>query len=596
MKSLFWFPRKTQAYYWFRWCFFLGFYGAISATLLIAAILFYFAQQVPDYRQLADYKPQLITKLYDRHGALLAEYAKQRRVYVPIDEIPLDVKHAYLAAEDMAFYSHGGYDLKGIFRAALVNILTNRKQGASTITQQVAKTFLLTRERTYTRKIKELILSHRIEETFTKDHILELYLNRIYLGNGTYGVSAAAMGYFGKGLEDLTVGQRALLAGLPKAPSRYNPLINPQEARWRRDVILNRMYNEGMITKSQRDEAISRDLELDPRQSINDDVAPHFSEHVRKFLSKTYGSDTLYKGGLSAYTTLDKQLQIYAENAIYKGLRAYDRRHGFRGPVGRMSVLYNWQVRIEEQAKNWRNKSEIGELAVVLEVNDSTQTVRIGLSGSKEGLITLSRLKWARDYLDENTRGPQVKKVSDVLNVQDLILVKSLEHIVDRQKKEPLFDEEGLAYYSLEQIPKVQGALVALDVKTGAIRAMVGGLGDGRGFNRAVQAKRQVGSAIKPIVYSLALERGYTPASIILDAPVVMRQDDSSWKPQNYSTKVYGPSTLRLGLEKSRNLMTIRLARALGIRNITRHADTFGLDLDLSHGLSAALGSSVHSL
>lgn len=591
MKTLFWFPKKGSNYFWLRWLFFLAFYGGVSGVSLVIAVLIYYAGQVPDYRQLAEYRPELITKVYDRHGDLLAEYAKQRRIYVPFDEIPTEVKQTFLAAEDTEFYNHAGFDPVGILRAMYVNVFTGRKQGASTITQQVAKTFLLTRERTYTRKIKELILAHRIEKAFSKEKILELYLNRIYLGSGAYGVAAAALAYYDKDLSELTAGQRAMLAGLPKAPSYYNPIRNPQQARFRRDVILGRMAKENLITEEERVEAVEKDLELNPRKLASGKAAPHFSEHVRRYLEKTYGADRLYEGGLSVFTTLDKSYQSYAEDAVYKGLREYDRRHGYRGPVDRMNLLISWQEKMNEEAKSLKSKIKVGEPAVVLSIMEDK--AEIGLAGNTKGYIPLSRVKWARDYIDADTLGPKVKKVEDVLREGDIVLVKKIDETLDfDEKNEQITHEDGLSFYSLEQEPKIQGALVALDVRTGAVLAMVGGLGEGRGLNRAVQSKRQSGSAIKPFVYSLGLERGYTPSSIILDAPVVMRsEDDNAWKPQNYSEKVYGPSTYRRGLEKSRNLMTIRLARDLGLRNVRDYASKFGLELKKEHGLSAALGS-----
>lgn len=598
MKTLFWFPKKGSSFFWLRLLFVLSFYGGIMGVLAVISILYYYAGQVPDYRQLADYRPELITKVYDRHGDLLAEYARQRRIYVPIDEIPDDVKQTFLAAEDTEFYKHSGFDPIGILRAAYVNIFTSRKQGASTITQQVAKTFLLTRERTYTRKIKELILAYRIEQAFSKDKILELYLNRIYLGSGAYGVAAAALAYYDKSLDELTIGQRAMLAGLPKAPSYYNPIQNPQQARFRRDVILGRMERENLISEVQRQEITETDLELNPRRLASGNDAPHFSEHVRRYLEKSYGADTLYEGGLSVFTTLDKSYQSHAEDAMYKGLREYDRRHGYRGPLARVNLLLNWQQRIDDETKAYKDKSRIGKPAIVLDIDDKNGLAEIGLAGNSKGYIPLQRLKWARDYIDADTKGPKVKKVSDVLREGDIVLVHPVGKTLDyNAEKEKATHADGITFYSLEQTPKIQGALVALDVRTGAVLAMVGGLGGGTGFNRAVQAERQSGSAIKPFVYSLALEEGYTASSIILDAPVVMRSaEDDDWKPQNYSEKVYGPSTFRRGLEQSRNLMTIRLARDLGLQNIRNYTSKFGLQLKKEHGLSAALGSVSVSL
>lgn len=589
----FW-PNKKMSFYKLKALFALGCYGFVSGVIMVIIILYYYSTQVPDYRTLAEYSPSLITKVYDRNGEVLAEYAKQRRVYVPIDEMPQSIINAYLAAEDDQFYQHSGFDIVGIFRAAINNVVSSSRQGASTITQQVAKNFFLSSERTYTRKIKELILSYRIEKGFSKDKILELYLNQIYLGNGSYGVAAAAMAYYGKNLSELTHAQTAMIAGLPKAPSRYNPISNERVARYRRDVVLTRMAAEGFITEEERVAAVAEDLDLNPTSLKYGQDAPHFSEHVRRFILETYGESELYSAGFSVHTTLDKKMQSYAEESVYKALRDYDRRHGYRGAIGRMNLLINWQGRIDKEAKNWRSKSKIGLPAVVLGVDDINGIANIGLPNNVRGIIEFSALEWARKYIDADTLDKRVKSVSDVLSVNDIIFVKEMSKIYNPGSKANL--SEG--YYSLEQIPVAQGSFVALDPKTGAILAMVGGLDDGTGFNRAVQSKRQIGSSLKPIVYALALEKGYTPSSIILDAPVVLRHGelDKAWKPRNYSEKVYGESTLRRGLEKSRNLMTIRLSRDLGIGNIIRYIRKYGITADMDRNLSTALGSSSISL
>lgn len=570
---------------WLKAMFILGFAGGVCGVIAVSGVLFYFSKQVPDYRTLAEYKPALVTKIYANDGTILAEYAKERRIYTPISEIPKEIIDAYLAAEDWNFYHHPGFDIKGILRAALTNIFTGKRQGASTITQQVAKNFLLSSEQKYTRKIKELILSYRMENAFTKDQILELYLNQIYLGNGTYGVTAASLGYFGKPLKDLSIEQRALLAGLPKAPSAYNPLHYPRIARLRRDVIIGRMEAEGVITPQQAREAIASDIELNPTPLKAPEIAPHFSEYIRRHLQSEYGTDALYTSGLAVHTTLDTTLQKYAENAIINGLREYDRRHGYRGPIGRLSFLFKWQNRIDEEYRNKQHLRKLGIPAAVLSINEEEQSAEIGLPGGGKGFIPLEQAEWARSHINNQERGPRVKHVSDIMKKGDIIFVKPLRDITTTTVSDDI--------YSLEQIPAVQGALVALNSQTGAIKAMVGGIGSGEGFNRAVQGKRQVGSAIKPFVYTLALEQGYTPASTILDAPIVLRQNemDKAWKPHNYSEKIYGASTLRRGLEKSRNLMTIRLARKIGIDNIINFNRRFGIVEPMERDLSTALGS-----
>jgi penicillin-binding protein 1A len=580
--------------FWLKWSFIGGLCSALFGALLIVLVLVYFAGQVPDLGSLEDYQPKQVTKIYARDGALITEYARQRRQYVSYDEIPESIIQAFLASEDSSFFTHSGFDLKAIIRAALTNIFTNRLQGASTITQQVAKTFLLSSERTYTRKIKELILASRIENHFEKEEILTLYLNQIYMGQGAYGIAAAADTYYSKALDELSIGQLALLAGLPKAPSGYNPLRHPKAARLRRDVVLKRMEAEGFITPAQANEAIAKDLELNHRPLANGASAPHFSEHVRRLIVEEHGEKALYHKGLQVFTTLDAKMQSAADAAVYRGLRAYDRRHGYRGPIGRINLINNWQNRIKETAKNWPHK-KFGEPAAVLEITKTTATV--GLANNRTVTIPLDLVKWARKYVDDIERGPRIKAVTDVLAVGDIVVVRPLTELADYREggfKKLRTREDRADLYSLEQIPTVQAALVAIDTKTGAVRALVGGHDAGTGFNRVTQAKRQPGSAFKPLVYALALMRGQTPASIVLDAPVVLpRGETGTWKPQNYSTVIYGPSPLRRGLEKSRNLMTIRLAQKVGIRNIVGHAQTYGITSELAPNLSTALGSSA---
>ncbi len=581
---------SPKTYFWVKLFAWLTVTGLIVGGVLVAGVYLYFSKDLPDFRTLADYQPALITRIYDKDGHILAEYAKERRIYTPISDVPEGVIHAFLAAEDTGFFEHGGYDPKAILRAMLVNFFTDRKQGASTITQQVAKTFLLSSERTYTRKVKELILSRRIEKAFTKNEILELYLNQIYLGNGAYGITSAARAYFSKTLEDLTIEEKAMLAGLPKAPSRYNPAQNPQRAKARRDTIIRRMATEGFISALEADDAIAAPIQLN-KAKVGSDIAPHFSEHIRRILLEQYGEKELYKGGLSVYTTLDSRMQEAAEAAVYRGVRTYDRRHGWRGALSKWVTVLGWQEKIKKESKIYKGYRRIGEIAIVLMVDDTKGEAKIGLKDRKEGVVPYRAVTWARAYIDVDSRGRKPRKISDVLSVGDLIMVKPLSQVSEEKNIMPNM-------YSLEQIPKVQAALISLDAKTGAVRAMVGGFGDfGHGFNRVIQGKRQVGSSFKPIVYSAALTKGMNPATTILDAPLVFRSGEKSWKPHNYSSKVFGPSTLRRGLEKSRNLMTIRLAREVGMRNIADMAYAFGLHQKINiTDLTVALGSNTYSL
>lgn len=565
----------------------LGLAGGLAGFALVVGVIIYFAQQVPDFRSIAEYQPPQVTKIYTNDGALLAEYAKERRIYVPIEEIPTEVIQAYIAAEDSHFYSHGGFDIKGIFRAALTNLLTSRRQGASTITQQLVKGLLLSNERTYTRKIKELILAHRIEKFLTKQEILELYLNQIYLGSGAYGVAAAALTYFNKPLKELTIGERAMLAGLPKAPSAYNPLRKPQAARFRRDVVLGRMKAEGFITADEFTQEKNKDLGLNPRTKKYGQDAPYFSEHVRRLIQEEYGEERLYKGGLKVHTTLDMKLQKEAQKAVRAGLRAYTRRHGYKGPIGRLTFSGAWKTRLKEMQKQYSWLGDYATVALVTSVGKEFAEIRF--IDESTGRIPLVAVRWARKYIDADTRGERITSVEQVVSDGDIVLVNSLDNVPGYSK---LPTREGL--FTIEQIPRAQAALAAIDVKTGAVKAMVGGFEEKAHFNRAVQAMRQPGSSFKPFVYAAALNRNYTPASIILDAPLVLASpdDEKAWKPQNYSTKVYGPTPLRRGVEKSRNLMTIRLTQDLGIRQVIQFAKRFGFESKFEPVLSTVLGSS----
>ncbi len=550
---------------WFVILAWLAALGSLAFGALLAGVLVYYDNQLPDFRQLSEYKPPLITRVYDRNGEIVAEYANERRIWVSIHEIPKPVIDSFLAAEDTHFYEHGGYDLKAIVRAAVMNAITHRMQGASTITQQVAKTYLLSSERTYTRKIKELILSWRIEKAYTKNEILELYLNRIYLGNGSYGVAAAAQTYFSKALSELTLPERAMIAGMPQAPSRYNPVRNPSAAKARRDIVVRRLQDEGFIQKDEADAAIATPLGLNISPLKQGEDAPHFAEYIRQMVLKEYGEKALYQDGLAVYTTLDLPTQRRAEEATYKGLRDYDRRHGWRGPLDHLKTLDGWQKEVDAISEKYAHSWRIGEPAVVLKV--SADTARVGLSDEREGIVARSTAKWTG-------KGA----LNSFLKVGDVIMVKA----VKKDGKD----------YSLEQLPNVQGALVAMDVRTGEVLAMVGGLGEGVGFNRAIMARRQVGSSFKPFVYAAAMEKGYTPASTVLDAPLVFNNSDGSeWKPHNYDKKFTGMTTLRQGLEQSRNLMTVRLAQDIGLRDVAELSRRVGLKGLPITDLSVVLGS-----
>ncbi len=559
----------------------LAFLGALVGGLGLLFLLYKFGQGLPDYSQLANYDPPVVSRLYAEDGQLLCEYAAEKRVFVPVDEIPPVVIKAFLAAEDKNFYKHPGVDFGGVIRAMAQNLMNvgsdRRLVGASTITQQVVKNFLLTNELSYTRKIREAILAFRIEKSFSKDKILELYLNQIFLGNNAYGVGAAAIAYFDKPLDQLTVEEAAFLAALPKAPSNYQPDRDYESAKGRRDWVIDRMEEESFISREEAKKAKDQALRTKKRGGIESVRADYFCEDVRRDLYATYGEDQLYKGGLAIYTTLDPDLQRYAEKAFNAGLVAYDRRHGWRGKsLGKLADLDQWQQQLAKMQvplgmNNWR-------LAVVLQ--NGAQGIRIGVRGGEFGFIPAADLAW-------------VGKKGANLKPGDLIAVE--EQIGDGKTK-PVKGKDG-ALYTLQQVPEVNGGMVVLDAHSGAVLAMVGGFSfedkkSGQ-FNRATQAMRQTGSAIKPFVYLTALQNEMTPATLVLDAPITISQGPGLplWQPENYTEDYAGPATMRYGLEQSRNLMTIRLAQAVGMDKVTATIEGFGVAEKLPQQFAIALGA-----
>ncbi len=559
----------------------LAFFCCFIVFIIGFGVMIHFSVGLPDYKQLADYRPLVTSRLYANDGSLMAEYANERRSFVSVEQIPPLVVNAFLAAEDKNFYEHGGIDFMGLARAMIINVKNigtgRRPMGASTITQQVAKNFLLSSEQSISRKIKEALLARKIEKTYTKDHILELYLNEIYLGQGSYGVASAALGYFDKDLKDLTIAQVAYLAALPKAPNNYHPIRKKEQAIARRNWVISRMYDDGYISKEEAEEALTEDLVVVDRPKNALRINGYYAEEVRRFIVDKYGEDAMYNGGLFIRTSLDPKLQKAAVKALQEGLLNYDKRHGWRGSIEKLDLKSDWKTAFDKKEvpsyvpQNWL-------YAVVTKVTDKEADVY--LSNQKTGKILLTTLKWARKAL-ENARISltPVKKVGDVLSVGDVIFVS------------PKDEKEGI--YLLEQEPQAEGSLIALDPHTGRVLAMVGGFSFYRNqFNRGIQAHRQPGSSFKPFVYMAALDSGYTPSTLILDAPIVMRLPDGSvWKPKNYSKKFYGPTTLRVGLEKSRNLMTIRLAQKIGMRKVSAYARKFGIADDLQEVLSSALGA-----
>ncbi|WP_025898919.1 penicillin-binding protein 1A [Sneathiella glossodoripedis] len=559
---------------------------SILGSMAAAGVIFYgfwhFGKGLPDYEQLASYEPPVMTRVHSADGSLIAEYARERRMFVPITAIPKKVKQAFIAAEDQNFYEHMGIDFIGIARAIGVNIMNigqgRRLVGASTITQQVAKNMLLTNEVSYERKAKEAILAIRIDNSLSKDRILELYLNEIYLGHRAYGVAAAALYYFDKSLNDLTIAEMAYLGALPKAPNNYNPFRFPERAKGRRDWVIGRMLDEGFITAEQAEEALNSPLQVKEGRDAEVLQAKWFVEEVRRELYDLYGVEGLYDGGLSVRTTMQASLQRIGEDALRSGLRHYDRRHGWRGPIDSLDTENGWL----EPLRALKEPAGLSpwQLAVVLEV--AAKDVVIGLKTGEKGRILFEDMKWARPWLKGQKVGRYPDKPADVLQVGDVVAV------------DPIKGENAeIGLFGLEQIPDVSGGLVAMDPHTGRILALVGGWSHERSeFNRAVQAQRQPGSAFKPFVYAAALDRGFTPASKIMDGPFVITQENGDrWKPANYTKKFYGPSTLRLGIEKSRNLMTVRLARSIGMDVVADYTRRFGIHDNLQQTLAMSLGA-----
>jgi len=563
------------------WLFGFGIFIGLGVVGVAAFYLSQLTADLPDYTVLKDYQPPVTTRVHAADGTLLAEYARERRLFQPIETIPAVVVQAFISAEDKNFYSHGGLAFDGIARALRDNILarasgdTSVQGGGSTITQQVAKNFLLTTEQTWDRKIKEAILAMRIESTFTKDQILELYLNEIFLGLNSYGVAAAALNYFDKALYELDLSEAAYLAALPKAPNNYHPFRRPQAAIDRRNWVIDRMVENGYVEPDVGEQSKRDNLDVVPRTSGSQLYsAEYFTEEVRRELAKIYGEDQLYGGGLSVRTTLEPKLQAYARKALMDGLVAYDQSRGFRGPVATVDISGDWGEAVHEISP-LRDVPE-WQLAVVLEMDTNEAKIGLRPETDVDGGI-------ASDRVTGQLPGPEIKwvapKLNELLNVGDVIYVK------------PVPDKEGI--YTMMQVPEIEGALVAMDPRTGRVLAMVGGFSfDLSEFNRATQALRQPGSSFKPIVYSAALDNGYTPASVVLDAPLeIVNADGSVWRPENYSNQFYGPQTLRRGIERSRNVMTVRLAKDIGMPLVSEYARLFGLYDEMLPVLAMSLGA-----
>ena len=546
--------------------------GSLIVGIGILAVLWAFSNNLPDYKFLKNYKPPVSSKVYSGEGELVSDFSTEKRIFVPYKAIPKKVIYAFLAAEDKNFFVHPGVDAKGVLRAIInnfYNIMSSKRlEGASTITQQVAKNFLLSNEVSINRKLKEAILAFRIERALSKERIIELYLNQIYLGQGTYGVASASLEYFDKSINDLNYEEAALLAALPKAPSRYNPYKDIKLAKFRRDLVLKNLLDNNYINKRDYIKFVKNEIFLKKRKKILLEDTRYYVEDIRKKIINNFGYDRVYKQGFNIKTPLNLNLQNIATETLRAGLIKYDKRRGWRGPLTNKKDSINWNEN-KDLKKFTLEKSINWQLAIVKKINQFS--IDIETKEKKIGKINYENISWTK------------KEFKNLFKVGDIIYVKQLEKKI----------------YELKQLPKVNGSIVVMDPFTGRVLALSGGFSFKKSeFNRATQAFRQPGSAFKPFIYALALENNYSPSTLILDAPLVLEQgsDLKMWKPENYGKKFYGPSTLRMGLEKSRNLMTVRIAQDLGLKKIIDFSTKLGIYDDPNELLSISLGSSETTL
>jgi len=542
----------------------------LFTTISIVAVLWAFSNNLPDYKFLKNYKPPVSSKVYSGEGELVNDFSTEKRIFVPYKAIPNKVINSFLSAEDKNFFSHPGVDAKGVLRAIINNIsniiASKRLEGASTITQQVAKNFLLTNEVSLNRKLKEAILAFRIERALSKKRILELYLNQIYLGEGTYGVASASLEYFDKPISELNYEEAALLAALPKAPSRYNPYKNRRLAKFRRDLVLKNLFENNYINKSDYEQFLNNKILLKKRKKIFLEDTRYYVEDIRKDVIEKFGFEKVYKQGLNINTPINLNLQKIATQSLREGLISYDKRKGWRGAILNKKKFNNWNEGLD---KFRLEKSISWNLAIVKKINKFT--IEIETDNGLKGIIKYENISWTK------------KEFNELVMIGDIIYVKNLDKNL----------------FALRQLPQVNGGIVVMDPFTGRVLALSGGFSFKKSeFNRATQALRQPGSAFKPFIYALALENGYTPSTLILDAPLVLEQglDLKMWKPENYGKKFYGPSTLRMGLEKSRNLMTVRIAQNLGLKKIVKFSKQLGIYDNPSELLSISLGSAETTL
>ena len=555
---------------YFKKIFILTIFLSVISITGIVSILWYYSNDLPDYKFLKNYKPPISSKLYSNDGQLLSEFSSEKRIFVPYNSIPSLVVNSFLSAEDKNFFKHPGVDAKGVLRAIVNNvsnlIASRRLEGASTITQQVAKNFLLSNEVSIDRKLKEAILAFRIERALSKERILELYLNQIYLGEGSYGIASASLQYFDKSISELDYSEAALLAALPKAPSRYNPYKNIDLAKFRRNLVLKNLYDNDYLNKDQFKEFSEKEIKLSKRKSVYLENSNYYVEDIRKLIVEQYGFDKVYKQGFTINTPLNLNLQEKATLSLRHGLIEFDKKKGWRGALLNKKYNSKWSKNL----KDYKLEESIGwKLSIIKKLNRFSAEIET-IDGI-EGIIEFSTIDWTK------------KNFQELFNVGDIVYVENI-----KENK-----------FNLRQLPKVNGAIVVIDPYTGRVLALSGGFSfKNSEFNRATQALRQPGSAFKPFVYALALENGYTPATLILDAPIVFDQgeDLKLWKPENYGKKFYGPSTLRVGVEKSRNLMTVRIAQNLGIKKLAKFSSELNIYENPEELLSLSLGSSETTL
>lgn len=573
-----------------------GLASLLGFTLLggvaLVGTYWYMAPELPDVQALKEVRLQVPLRVYSHEGLLMAEYGEKRRIPTRIEDVPEPMIQAFLAAEDDRFYEHPGVDYQGVIRAGLNLILTGKKtQGASTITMQVAKNFFLSPEKTYRRKLREMFLAFKIEKELTKDEILELYLNKIYLGHRSYGIGAAAQAYYGATIQELDLPQIAMIAGLPKAPSGFNPIVNPERAFVRRNYVLRRMFELGYIDQAQYEESIGAPLTADLHSPELQLSAPYVGELVRAALVEEYG-EKAYTEGFRVYTTVRERLQRAADAALREGLLQYDVRHGYRGSIGSIDL------KLQDDPLVWdallKKTGTTADLRPAIVTTVKERSADIYLGEGQQDTIPWEGMEWAAPYINENRVGDKPEKAEQVVSAGDLVWVRQQTIKINAEKDAKEKPEERLIW-ALSQEPEVAGALVSLRPADGAILAVSGGFDFyASKFNRATQAQRQPGSSFKPFIYSAALEKDYTPASIINDAPVVFEDSalEDTWRPENYSGKFYGPTRMRVALINSRNLVSIRLLRSIGVRYALRHAKLFGFDTSrLPADLSLALGS-----